>query len=287
MGRVDSKENIANTILKIVGPINLVFVAITSIIGCFLSAIFGSNILKLIFSPVPSMIGFLICSFPAVLNGNWDENKWAQLNSIAFLFLIHGDIIMALEYLADVFFLLAMGFYLMGHIFFIIAFSFEKVPWNISRLFPILAFTTIILTYVLINCNSMMAIVVVVICALVDMTMCWRAIARIGFNLKEENNHSQWMVAVSSILFITSDLLLFSYRYCPHTFFETFQIIYLIFYLSGVMMMAIGSNRNLHPIEVVRLLTTSTTTETSEQPYGLVGSILNSSWKEVETVSDN
>jgi len=52
-------------------------------------------------------------------------------------------------------------------------------------------------------------------------------------------------------------------------------------------MMAIGSNRNLHPIEVIRLLTTSTTTETSEQPYGLVGSILNSSWKEVETVSDN
>jgi len=197
------------------------------------------------FSAVPLLIDFLIVRLTAALQGNWKSDKFINLVSVAFFSCFVADLMLGLDWISDNLFLVGMGFFFIGHIFFSTGFSINGEPWCFRRLIPPLIFAAITVRYLYASCKifeqSLVFGIAVIIYATAETTMCWRALSRIGFNNSNENVKAQWLVGIGALFFMMCDLLLVSRKFCsnfPQG--DIYRILYLSFYYPGLLIMAIG-----------------------------------------------
>jgi len=245
--------------IKYFDPVNLVFIMMCGAVGSCLAVLMNSYLLQTIFIPIPTFLDFFIVRLPSLLQGNWKADRHINVVSGGIFCCFVADFFLAIAWISDSFFYYGMAFYGAGHIFFIVGFSILGEKLKIKRLFPLILFVGGMVMYLCFNCavfdNPTFGIAVVVYAGL-EMTMCWRALARIGFQHGEENKKSQWTVGIGAVLYLMSDLLLLSRKTCSD--FDqaiVFQIFYFILYCAGLLGIAFGSaHKYSHPTAMFPIL---------------------------------
>eukprot|EP00026_Physarum_polycephalum_P012842 Phypoly_transcript_13181.p1 GENE.Phypoly_transcript_13181~~Phypoly_transcript_13181.p1 ORF type:complete len:265 (+),score=21.40 Phypoly_transcript_13181:165-959(+) len=237
-------------ILSFMDPVQIITTYFCAIIGFMIGDILKIELFGLIFTAIPSLMDVLLV-LTLVLRRGAQTDRPLYLNLAAMFMCFVSDVLLSLVPFNANLFLVGTGTFAVFHILLIIAFSSNGEPLNLKRCIPIYGILGIMLYYLFTQCGLTISSVfgiAIIIYGTLETSMVWRAVSRIGFNSSEENIYGQWVVAIGALLFLFSDCILITSKFCPDfPAGAIYGVYFMSLYYLGVFMIAIGADRFTNP----------------------------------------
>lgn len=209
-------------------------------IGYFVGAALGLAWVTWITKPVP-----VLCLIPLAFLWSPTRNRYTVFLAIGFVFSVCGDILLMFpesgagsESSID-FFMFGLIAFLIGHLFYAVAFSLKdrmgsgnRPPLAPVRVVPFILFAIPTMLVLWPNLGAMA--IPVLVYMLVILSMGWRASARVGF--ATENKSAQWAGCIGAISFILSDTIIAMNKF--HEPIEGERYLIMITYWAGQLLIA-------------------------------------------------